>query len=109
MESEGDAFTNTKVNVRVIGAKRRSRMVNIKANMIGKFIQVRGTVIRISNVQPLVLSVPYICQTCLEPVIVHAEDGHLEPPRACPAQGCRGKTFEPNKEEAVTLDLQYVK
>lgn len=84
-------------------------MANIKANMIGKFIQVRGTVIRISNIQPLVRSAPYSCGKCGETIEIFAEDGNLVPPKACPTQGCRSKTFELLKAEASTIDLQYVK
>ena len=102
-------YLNNKVNVRIIGAKRRTKMANIKANMIGKFIQVRGTVIRISNIQPFVTIMPFRCGSCGETIEVPIVDGKHQRPKKCTTQGCRSKTFEPIKSDAQTIDLQYVK
>lgn len=77
--------------------------------MIGKFIQVRGTVIRISNIQPVVLMMPFVCLTCGETIEIFMTDGKHTVPKKCKTQGCRGKMFDPIRSDAQTLDLQYVK
>lgn len=109
-ETDGNVeHLNNKVNVRIIGAKRRTKMANIKANMVGKFIQVRGTVIRISNIQPVVLMMPFICLACGETIETFMVDGKHTVPKKCITQGCRARKFDPIRSDAQTLDLQYVK
>ena len=104
-----EELINNKVNVRILGAKRRTKMANIKANMIGKFIQVRGTVIRISNIQPYVTMMPFACETCGETIEVYTTDGKHASPKKCFTNGCRSRKFEALKGDAQTLDLQYIK
>ena len=107
-DNEMGATIGNKVNVRIIGAKRRTKMSSLKANMIGKLIQVRGTVIRVSNVQPYLVCMPFEC-ACGEIMDVFTSDGKYGVPRQCSASGCRSKRFEAIKSDARTVDIQYIK
>ena len=108
-DTENSTPINNKVNVRIIGAKRRTKMVSLKANMIGKFIQIRGTVIRVSNVQPFVISMPFECDGCGNVVEQYFLDGKYDNPKSCASGNCRSRRLNPMRSDAHTVDLQYIK
>ena len=84
-------------------------MSQIKSNIIGHFIQVRGTVIRVSSVQPYVISMTFTCQKCEGQVEQYFQDGKYSMPKSCPTTGCKSRAFTPNRSNANTIDMQYLK
>ena len=82
----------------------------------GKFVSIRGNVIRVSSVRPLVIKMNFTCAKCTEVLVVGCvtplfflacqvaaleplwracrfPDGKYEPPLRCPTKGCRCATF----------------
>lgn len=99
-----------------------SQIKNIKASMIGKFITIKGTVVRISSVKPLISSMRFACNHCdtEQTVQFDSVDGvkstSVKPytyrlPSNCPLSGCRSKTFSPLRDdyETCSVDSQIVK
>jgi len=84
-------------------------LVQLKADMIGKFISVRGTVVRVCGVRPLVRRMDFECTKCGQIISKDMPDGKYEPPMQCEEGKCKSKTFEPKKETAVTVDFQRIK
>jgi DNA helicase MCM8 len=48
----------------------------------GKYIAIQGTVVRVSNVRPLVTKMVFSCNTCGDTQIVVLNDGKYQTPRS---------------------------
>jgi len=82
---------------------------NIGADKIGCFSQVRGTVIRVGQVQQLVVSMPFLCTKCQQETVMYFDHGEYAAPPKCSAQGCRSRTLEAVPSLATTVDWQCIK
>lgn len=80
----------------------------IKADAIGRLVQVRGTVVRATPAQPLVTDMEFVCGKCGAAQRAAFPDGRFTPPPACGEQGCRSRTFTPNQATAACVDWQRV-
>ena len=81
----------------------------LKSKNVGRLVTLRGTVIRVSPVKPMVLSLPFTCGKCGEVQTKHLRDGKYAEPEACPAQGCRGRKFTADRAAARCVDYQIVR
>ena len=107
--------------------------------MPGKFVAVRGTVVRVSNVRPLVrvgefecnkcgalqvgarsaerLPHAAVCSSCLWRAVdgsaqtIHFVDGKYAPPTRCVTSQCRSRSFELQRgsPNTVTVDWQKIR
>jgi DNA helicase MCM8 len=84
-------------------------MRSLKANSVGHFVAIRGTVIRVSNIKPVVVRMPFICSKCHQKCLARFSDGKYAPPVKCESVKCRSKTFIPLRDEAETMDWQRVR
>jgi DNA helicase MCM8 len=77
----------------------------------GKFVAVKGNVVRVSPVRPLVLRVDFECGRCFARFNVAFEDGKFEYPVSCKggSAGCKAKAFTLLHDSATTVDWQRVK
>jgi hypothetical protein len=75
----------------------------------GKFVALRGTVIRVGNIRPLVTSMSFGCSRCGSEIKQRFVDGKFKQPEKCDTRGCRSQTFEPIMDSAVTIDWQKIK
>ena len=41
-----------------------TQLKNIRANCYGKFVALRGTVVRVSNIKPICTKMAFICNAC---------------------------------------------
>ena len=69
----------------------------------------RGTVIRSSHVRPLVTEMSFACGKCGAATHAVFPDGVFAPPTACAGDGCRSRTFAPNRSSAVSVDWRKVR
>lgn len=75
----------------------------------GRFISVRGTVVRVSVVKPIVTGADFVCQRCETVQTCHFVDGKYEAPSNCAMDGCRGRQFLPDRESATTVNWQKIR
>jgi DNA replicative helicase MCM subunit Mcm2 (Cdc46/Mcm family) len=72
-------------------------------------INVRGAVIRVSSIKPLVIRLPFSCGKCGGRQEINMPEGRFCPPTKCETPQCRGKLFVPERSSAVTVDWQKIR
>ena len=75
----------------------------------GKLVTMRGTVVRMSAIRPLVTDMEFACAKCGCSARASFPDGKYTPPAACPGDGCRGRTFAPQRSTARGVDWQKIR
>lgn len=80
----------------------------LKASWIGRLISVRGTVVRMSVVKPLVTCMDFTCPKCKRVISRQFKDGRFSPPTVC-GGSCRSKTFTPERSTAKCIDFQKIR
>ncbi|XP_072163403.1 DNA helicase MCM8-like [Diadema setosum] len=85
------------IHARILNYEPITAFKNLKANCYGKFVSVKGTVVRVSNIKPLCTKMAFLCNTC----------GDIQ----CLAPECRGRSFVPQQSSALTetADWQTIK
>ncbi|TYK25105.1 putative DNA helicase MCM8 isoform X1 [Cucumis melo var. makuwa] len=82
---------------------------NLKAAYIDKFVSVRGTVVKVSTVKPLVVQMSFDCAKCKSHITRSFPDGKFSPPSFCELDGCKSKTFNPIRSTAEAIDFQKIR
>jgi DNA helicase MCM8 len=95
-----------RIIVRIQSVSPLTPLRDIKSASVGKFVSVRGNIIRISAVRPLVLRMNFSCLKCGSELLVHFVDGKFEQPTACSDLGCRSRNFKPDYSSAYAVDWQ---
>ena len=77
-------------------------------------MSLRGTVVRVTTVRPLVTCMDFVCQgskknPCGQKQTVHFTDGKFAQPESCSAKGCRSFNFLPDRTSARTVDFQQLR
>ncbi|KAI8868876.1 MCM-domain-containing protein [Ramicandelaber brevisporus] len=85
------------VVVRVLHITPTTPLRDFKANMIGRLVSVRGTVVRTSSIKPLLTRVAFRCASCGGRQTVTLTDGRFVYPTRCSTIGCRCKQFNPER------------
>lgn len=84
-------------------------LVELKSTLMGKFVAIRGNVVRVSAVRPLVVQMHFRCSRCGEPSVARFADGIYEPPASCGTARCTSRNFLPERGTALTVDWQKLK
>lgn len=79
----------------------------LKSTTIGQFVSLSGTVIRTSNIKPMVVALQFECSKCSMSIRRPIFDGKFSSPSLCP--GCRGTQFHLQRELAETIDWQKIR
>ncbi|CAO2839556.1 unnamed protein product [Amaranthus hypochondriacus] len=82
---------------------------NLKAAYIDRLVSVRGTVVKVSTVRPLVTQMTFKCIQCGADIIRFFPDGKFSPPATCIMRCCKGKTFAPIRSSAHSIDFQKIR
>lgn len=77
--------------------------------MTDRIVSVRGTVVKVSTVKPLVVQMSFECAKCSCKIIRNFTDGKFSPPTSCGMQGCKSKTFNPLRSTAQCIDFQKIR
>lgn len=95
------------INVRIANYPNRTWLKDLKANVVGKFISVGGTVVRVSSIKPLVVQMAFLCSSCNKQFTIFFTDGKYKSPDRC-GNGCKGKTFLPQRQSnSGTKDVDW--
>ena len=83
----------------------------LKASQFGKCVAVNGTVVRVSNVKPLVTKLAFECAVCAETQVLTLQDGKYRVPTKCVSDECRSRSFSPLRGSQLTetIDWQNVR
>ena len=87
----------------------RTAARDLKAKELGRLVAVQGRVVRVGTPRPLVTAMDFACGKCGLVFTQGFPDGRFTLPSACPGQGCRSRTFAPNKASARCVDWQRVR
>lgn len=71
----------------------------------GRLATIRGTVVRMSHIRPLIVEMDFSCQKCFAAQHAVFPDGRFTPPTRCVGDGCRGRTFVPDRATAKWVAL----
>ncbi|EFJ34946.1 hypothetical protein SELMODRAFT_405992 [Selaginella moellendorffii] len=82
---------------------------HLKAAYIGRLVSVRGTVVRMSMVRPLVTQMNFVCAKCGSVIHCTFTDGKYSPPTSCVLHGCRSKNFTPKRTQVGCIDFQKIR
>lgn len=85
------------------------RQIITSSNIAGRLVSVRGTVVKVSTVKPLVVQMGFECGKCRTHVSRIFPDGKFMPPTGCIMYGCRSKTFVPIRSSAKPIDFQRIR
>lgn len=77
--------------------------------MADKLVSVRGTVVKVSTVRPLVVQMSFDCEKCKSTIIRVLPDGKYSPPTICNLNGCKSRTFHPIRSSAKGIDFQKIR
>ncbi|OIT35984.1 PREDICTED: probable DNA helicase MCM8 isoform X2 [Nicotiana attenuata] len=82
---------------------------NLKAAYIDRLVSVRGTVVKVSTVKPLVMQMDFACTKCGTSITRDFPDGKFSPPPTCKLHGCKCRTFNPIRSTARVIDFQKIR
>ncbi|KAJ9181622.1 hypothetical protein P3X46_009734 [Hevea brasiliensis] len=100
----------TKINIRLHNyPESMIALKNLKAAYIDKLVSVRGTVVKVSTVRPLVVQMSFDCEKCKSNIIRVLPDGKFSPPTICNLNGCKSRTFHPIRASAKDIDFQKIR
>nr|XP_060642071.1 DNA helicase MCM8 isoform X1 [Anolis sagrei ordinatus] len=99
------------INARVYNYDPLTQLKNIRANCYGKYIALRGTVVRVSNIKPICTKMAFICSTCGNTQSFPLPDGKYTLPTKCPLPECHGRSFTADRGSpyTITVDWQSIK
>ncbi|XP_008239426.1 PREDICTED: probable DNA helicase MCM8 [Prunus mume] len=99
-----------KVNIRLHNyPESMIALKNLKAAYIDKLVSVRGTVVKVSTVKPLVVQMGFDCVKCKTSITRMFPDGKFSPPSKCDLDGCKSRNFNPIRSTAQTIDFQKIR
>uniref|UniRef100_A0A6V7QXU4 Probable DNA helicase MCM8 n=1 Tax=Ananas comosus var. bracteatus TaxID=296719 RepID=A0A6V7QXU4_ANACO len=99
-----------KINVRLYNhTESMIALKNLKAAYIKKLVSVRGSVVKVSTVKPLVLRLDFACGKCGTVIGRVFCDGKFSPPAICSVHGCKSRTFSPIRSNAKLMDFQKIR
>uniref|UniRef100_A0A8C5VVN7 DNA helicase MCM8 n=1 Tax=Microcebus murinus TaxID=30608 RepID=A0A8C5VVN7_MICMU len=104
LSSDGETMVNVPhIHARVYNYEPLTQLKNVRANYYGKYIALRGTVVRVSNIKPLCTKMAFLCAACGEVQSLSLPDGKYSLPTKCPVPACRGKSFTALRSSPLTL------
>lgn len=86
----------------------RKLMVSF-GGMTDRIVSVRGSVVKVSTVRPLVLKMDFECAKCGSSITRKFPDGKFSPPTTCSLYGCKSRNFNPLIPTAQPVDFQKIR
>jgi len=108
MQDITSPLTN-KIIPRFLNIRPLTSLRDLKSSSLGRMVAVRGNVIRVAGVTPMVKRMDFECVKCGDVMIKNMPDGRMEHPTHCESSDCKGKQFKSILKTAVTVDLQRIR
>jgi DNA helicase MCM8 len=94
------------IQVHICGFRPLVPFRALKSNALGQFVTVRGTVVRMSGVRPIVRRMNFECARCGEIQAIALQDGKFNAPSKC--LQCKAKTMVAKRTDADSVDWQNI-
>jgi len=104
----GETLANA-INIRLYQFYSSIPIKHLKASSVGRFVKLKGTVARVSNIKPVLTRMRFACTKCNSSQIVFFQDGKYVEPVRCVNRSCRSRRFNPDRSTAVTVDWQKIR
>lgn len=91
----------------LVGHRPFTPIRSLKSQLIGNFVSIRGTVVRVSGVRPLVRRMDFECARCGDIQTIEFHDGKYAAPFKCKA--CKTKSMVAKRTEADSVDWQKIR
>jgi len=98
-----------RLQARVVDMRPVIRLRHLKANLIGRFVPLEGTVVRVSNVRPQITRMSFTCPKCDAAYSKQFVDGKYAPPTQCTNGSCRSRSFTPDLHDCESVDWQRIR
>ncbi|KAI7804271.1 putative DNA helicase MCM8 [Triplophysa rosa] len=95
------------ISARLYNFEPLTPLKSLRANLYGKLVAIRGTVVRVSNIKPLCSKLAFTCNSCGDTQSVTLPDGKYSTPTKCLQVECRGRLFTPNRSSPLTLTVDW--
>ncbi|XP_059696924.1 DNA helicase MCM8 isoform X2 [Haemorhous mexicanus] len=95
------------IHARVYNYEPLTQLKNVRANCYGKYIALRGTVVRVSNIKPLCTNLAFVCAACGDVQGVPLPDGKYTLPTKCLVPECRGRSFTADRSSPLTTTVDW--
>ena len=95
------------IHARLINFSPMIRLKEVKAQAYGKFVSIRGVVVRVSNSQCLVIRLAFECSTCRQTFGVTCENGKQTEPERCAIPDCNGRSFVQQRSHPLTTIIDW--
>lgn len=99
------------VRVRVRGLEPVTPLSQLKSNYVGRLVSVRGTVLRVGYIKPLVTRMAFECNRCGATLLQPLPDGRFQTPSRCTGDRCKSRSFTPLRRSPhiATIDWQTIR
>lgn len=74
---------------------------------IGKFVCVKGTVVRVSSIKPYCKQMAFSCLSCGTVQGLIQPEGKYVVPSSCLQEQCQSRTFQPERSNKLTVTVDY--
>uniref|UniRef100_A0AAY4CGP3 DNA helicase MCM8 n=1 Tax=Denticeps clupeoides TaxID=299321 RepID=A0AAY4CGP3_9TELE len=98
------------ISARVYNYEPITPLKTLRANLYGKFVAIRGTVVRVSNIKPLCRKMAFTCNSCGDTQSLHMPDGKYTIPTKAKKSSCFLRKFPGNmilKLSFCMLNMNY--
>jgi len=97
-----------RIDVEIEAPELEVPIESLRSESIGKFVALRGNVVRCSSIAPLVYEMCFVCSRCKTSFTESAPEGRFKYPSSCP-RNCRFARFTLDKEHCKGMDWQRLR
>ncbi|XP_071961751.1 DNA helicase MCM8-like [Antedon mediterranea] len=99
------------IHARILHYEPVTQLKHIKASYCGRFLAIKGTVVRVGNIKPICTRMAFQCNHCGDIQVLSLPDGRYTLPTKCLAPECKSRSFIPKRSSAhtETVDWQMIK
>lgn len=94
---------------RIFGHRPLTPLKSLKGNSVGRFISIRGTVVRVSNIRQQVTAMEFECAKCGATTRRTFVDYRYSAPTSCDGGECKSRLLLPRLDSAETVDWQKIR
>ncbi|KAG1652187.1 DNA helicase MCM8 [Nymphon striatum] len=95
------------IQCRIINFSPLTPLCELRASHYNRFVCVKGTIVRISNIKPICLEMIFECVSCGDMQVLAQPEGKYTTPCKCSSYECKGQTFIPHRNDVNTSTVDW--